>query len=86
MQRTFAALARMCQGIRRQRLTYDELESGTQPPAVTLESGAGTCRDYALLMMEGARSSGFAARFITGYLYDPALDGVEGGNDRPTHA
>ena len=25
-------------------------------------------------MMEGARALGLAARFITGYLYDPALD------------
>ena len=50
-------------------------EPGTQPPAVTLESGTGTCRDYALLMMEGARAVGLAARFVTGYLYDPALDG-----------
>jgi transglutaminase-like putative cysteine protease len=30
--------------------------------------------------MEGARSLGLAARFITGYLYDPALDKAEGEN------
>ena len=48
--------------------------AGAQAPAVTLETGGGTCRDYALLMMEGARSLGIAARFITGYLYDPVLD------------
>src|SRR4029078_6117990 len=29
-------------------------------------------RDYALLMIEGARSLGLAARFISGYLYDSA--------------
>jgi len=29
------------------------------------------------LMIEAARSLGLAARFITGYLYDPALDGPE---------
>jgi transglutaminase-like putative cysteine protease len=77
---TFAVLVRMCQGIPRQ-LTYTmRFEAGTQPPAVTLESGGGTCRDYALLMMEGARALGLAARFVTGYLYDTALDGTEAGN------
>jgi transglutaminase-like putative cysteine protease len=71
---TFAVLVRMCQGIQSQ-LTYAlRFEAGTRPPAVTLESGSGTCRDYALLMMEGARALGLAARFITGYLYDPKLD------------
>jgi transglutaminase-like putative cysteine protease len=30
-------------------------------------------------MMEAARSLGFAARFVTGYLYDPAADGEVSG-------
>jgi transglutaminase-like putative cysteine protease len=60
-------------------------EAGTQSPAVTLETGGGTCRDYALLMMEGARALGLAARFITGYLYDPALDAAAGGASSPAH-
>jgi transglutaminase-like putative cysteine protease len=71
---TFATLTRMCKGIQ-EGLTYAmRFELGTQAPAVTLETGGGTCRDYALLMMEGARGLGLAARFVTGYLYDPALD------------
>jgi transglutaminase-like putative cysteine protease len=75
---TFATLTRMCKGIQ-EGLTYAmRFEPGTQAPAVTLESGGGTCRDYALLMMEGTRALGLAARFVTGYLYDPALD-VPGG-------
>ena len=37
----------------------------------------------ALLMMEAARESlGFAARFVSGYLYDPALDGRGGDGGR----
>ena len=48
-------------------------EMGTQDPLVTLETGSGTCRDYALFMMEAARSLGFAARFVSGYLYDESL-------------
>ena len=41
---------------------------GTQPPLQTLESRRGSCRDFATLMMEAARSLGLAARFVTGYL------------------
>jgi transglutaminase-like putative cysteine protease len=77
---TFAVLVRMCKAIKEQ-LTYTlRFEIGTQPPAATLESGSGTCRDYALLMMEGARALGLAARFITGYLYDAEQDAREGQN------
>jgi transglutaminase-like putative cysteine protease len=50
-------------------------EEGTQTPTETIEKKSGTCRDYALLFIEAARSLGFGARFVTGYLYDPALDG-----------
>lgn len=51
---------------------------GTQPAAVTLERRAGTCRDFAWLMIEALRSLGIACRFVSGYLYDPALDGAAG--------
>ena len=75
---TFATLSRMCKGTQ-ETLSYSmRFEIGTQAPAVTLETGGGTCRDYALLMMEGARTLGLAARFVTGYLYDPALDSAPG--------
>jgi transglutaminase-like putative cysteine protease len=80
---TFATLTRMCKGIQ-EGLTYSmRFELGTQPPAVTLETGTGTCRDYALLMMEGARARGRAARFVTGYLYDPSLDAAPGAAATP---
>jgi transglutaminase-like putative cysteine protease len=49
-------------------------EEGTQTPLQTLERGGGSCRDYALLMMEAARRLGVATRFVSGYLYDAALD------------
>ncbi|MES2532927.1 MAG: transglutaminase family protein [Pseudomonadota bacterium] len=49
-------------------------EEGTQTPLQTLALGSGSCRDYALLMMEAARRLGVATRFVSGYLYDAALD------------
>jgi transglutaminase-like putative cysteine protease len=47
---------------------------GTQAPTETLALGSGTCRDFALFMIEAVRSLGMPARFVTGYLYDPSAD------------
>lgn len=56
---------------------YEMRESpGVQTPLKTLERGAGSCRDYALFMMEAVRSVGLAARFVSGYLYDATIDGL----------
>jgi len=76
---TLALLADINMGIKNQ-LTYGTRnEEGTQTPLETIERSGGTCRDYAFLMIEAARSLGFGARFVTGYLYDPKLD--SGGDD-----
>jgi transglutaminase-like putative cysteine protease len=71
---TFNLLATMNAAIRGAFEYRARDEEGTQPPDVTIETKSGTCRDYALLFIEAARSLGFGARFVTGYLYDPALD------------
>ena len=60
---------------------------GTNTPTATLRTRSGACRDFALLMMEAVRSLGFAARFVSGYLYDEQASGdqpVVGGG--ATHA
>ena len=57
---------------------YEERhEPGVQSPVETLTRNAGTCRDYALFMMEAVRSVGLATRFVSGYLYDPSIDGAQ---------
>ena len=58
-------------------------EFGTQSPAQTIALGAGTCRDLAWLMIESLRRFGFAARFVTGYLYNGGSGAVGAG---ATHA
>ena len=81
-------LAEMTRAIHADFTYAKRLEGAARSPAETLELKSGTCRDYAVLMMEAARSLGLAARFVTGYIYSPARDGegparVGGGH---THA
>jgi len=67
---TMTILSSMTKAIQKDFTYNPRDEMGTQDPVTTLKSGTGTCRDYALLMMEAARTLGFAARFVSGYLYD----------------
>jgi transglutaminase-like putative cysteine protease len=85
--RTLDLLRRMMEAINQLDYRARE-EEGTQSPPETLRSGSGTCRDFAWLMVEALRRLGFACRFVTGYLYDPALDGGEVGmtGSGATHA
>lgn len=55
-------------------------DPGVRLPHETLALGGGSCRDYAVLMMEAARHWGFGARFVTGYIQ--MADGQHGA----THA
>jgi len=85
---TLELLLGMNQAIKEQFIYARREEMGTQTPLETLQHKSGSCRDFALFMMEAARSLGFAARFVSGYLYDEKLlaaeSGVVGGG--ATHA
>ncbi|MDD3444166.1 MAG: transglutaminase family protein [Zavarzinia sp.] len=76
---TLALLADINQGIRDGFTYASRDEEGTQTPQETLLAGSGTCRDFALLFIEAVRHLGFGARFVSGYLYDPALDASADG-------
>jgi len=79
----FKILSNMTHGIR-ETLTYRaRYEEGTQHPLDTLQTRSGTCRDYALLMIEALRRLGIAARFVSGYLFDGNNQHAGGG---ATHA
>jgi transglutaminase-like putative cysteine protease len=84
---TLDLLAAMTHAVKRGFTYVSRQEKGIQEPARTLRLGSGTCRDFALLMIEAARSLGLAARFVSGYLYSPGRDdgrGHVGGGS--THA
>jgi len=76
---TNTVLVAMTRAIKEEFAYSTRTQNGVQTALRTLELGSGTCRDFALLMMEAVRSLGLAARFVTGYLYDPALDGAGAG-------
>jgi transglutaminase-like putative cysteine protease len=83
--RTMELLSAITQAVKAD-FTYEAREQeGTNPPAVTLASRRGACRDFALLMMEAVRVVGIAARFVSGYLYDDTAAAATVGGGA-THA
>jgi transglutaminase-like putative cysteine protease len=81
---TMTMLTKLTHGIQ-QELEYTRRdEKGVQSPAETLQRHRGSCRDFAVLMMEAVRSLGIAARFVSGYIFTPNDAGLAGGG--ATHA
>jgi hypothetical protein len=83
---TFNILSGMTYGIRKAFRYRKRHEHGTQHPLDTLHTRSGTCRDYALFMIEALRRLGIAARFVSGYIFIPGdrAHGYVGGGS--THA
>lgn len=81
---TVKLLRAMTRGIGEQFKYGRRVEKGVQTPETTLELGTGSCRDFAVLMMEACRSLGIAARFVSGYIFVPNSSGLAGGG--ATHA
>lgn len=83
---TGTLLMTMCYAIHEGFAYARRSEAGTQPPALTLLLRRGTCRDFALLMMEAVRALGLAARFVSGYIYVASRDGSTTLGGGATHA
>jgi transglutaminase-like putative cysteine protease len=82
---TLSILSDMTAAIRAEFTYVPRPEKGTQTPIETLIARKGTCRDFAMLMIEAVRALGFAARFVSGYLYSSSdRDRRRGGGN--THA
>ncbi len=83
---TLAMLSAITQTIKAEFNYVARNSEGVQTPAQTLQLGSGTCRDFALLMIEAVRALGLAARFVSGYLCSPAAE-INGNVGRgATHA
>lgn len=85
---TYDLLVGMTQIIKKKFKHAARHQKGIQTPERTLTLASGSCRDHALLMIAALNHLGFAARFVSGYLYLAGDDKPEepvltGGN---THA
>src|SRR5260370_18425719 len=74
---TFELRTRLSRGISHGFRYRRRDAKGIQRPIETLRLGHGSCRDFAMLMIEAARSLGLAARFASGYLAVPLEDPEE---------
>ena len=82
--RTWDLLVAITTAIKRDFAYVAREEQGVQPPNRTLKLNSGSCRDFAVLMIDAVRALGLAARFVSGYLYSPTGEGRVGGG--ATHA
>jgi len=68
---SYVLLQRLTDNIHKNFAYQAREEPGVQTSQETLSRKTGSCRDFACLFMEAARSLGLAARFVSGYLNVP---------------
>ncbi len=83
---TLSLLKDLSAGISAQISYQSREDEGTQSPIQTLDRGWGSCRDFAVLFAEAARTLGFGARIVSGYLYNPDQAAVGSAGAGSTHA
>ncbi len=83
---TIELLRSMTSAIKRDFRYQRRSEKGIQSPGETLQRLRGSCRDFALLMMEAVRCLGIAARFVSGYIFVPDRDDSDITCGGATHA
>ncbi len=83
---TLSLLKDLCAGVSKWISYQSREEEGTQSPSQTLDRGSGSCRDFAVLFVEAARSLGFGARIVSGYLDNPDGESVGSEGAGSTHA
>ena len=83
---TLSLLKDMCAGVSGSINYQSREDEGTQSPTQTLNRGWGSCRDFAVLFVEAARSLGFGARLVSGYLHNPDQAQIGSTGSGSTHA
>ncbi|MBV2359142.1 transglutaminase family protein [Thalassococcus sp. CAU 1522] len=61
-------------------------DEGTQSPIETLDRRWGSCRDFAVLLAEAARTLGLGSRIVSGYLSDVEGSLIGSAGSGSTHA
>jgi transglutaminase-like putative cysteine protease len=82
---TMMLLHSMTRGIKEEFAYLRRSEKGVQSPAETLRRRSGSCRDFAVLMIEAVRSLGVAARFVSGYIFVPDANHADVVGGGATH-
>lgn len=75
--KTSKFLIDLCANIQKNFQYETRLRGEAYPAESTLISKRGSCRDYSVLMIEGCKALGIAARFVSGYCYGSELHAHE---------
>jgi transglutaminase-like putative cysteine protease len=83
---TLSLLKDVSNGVAARTIYEERDDEAAQTPVETLVRGRGLYRDFAVLFVDAARSLGFGARIVSGYLYDPGRDAIGSAGSGSTHA